>query len=138
MKKLFFGLLATVILSVPMFAQDPPREGDPPLIEIVFGRASKACTGFGICKFKIHITTADVVTLVTAFANPGGLLFKMSPTVYKNNVKSFQNGYLVIEEDYKIDVETCRAIGVADNYTIKKGNYQIVFDKSTNTYNCTF
>jgi hypothetical protein len=139
MKKLLFGLIATVFLSAPMFAQDPPpKEDNPPLIELVFGRVSKGCGGFGICRFKIHITTADVVTLVTAFANPGGLLFKMSPTVYKDNIKSFQNGYLVIEEDYKIDTETCRAVGVADGYTIKKGKYQVVFDKTANTYNCTF
>jgi len=138
MKKFLFGFLATVFLSAPMVAQQTQND-DPPVIELVFGRASKDCTGFGICKFKIHLTASDIVTLVTAFSNPKGLLgMKMSPTFYKNNVKSFQDGYLLIEEDYLVDLETTRAVGVADGYTIKKGKYQVVFDKSTNTYNCTF
>lgn len=137
MKKFLFGLVAVLLLSAPMAAQT--RTEKPPLIELQFGRVSKGCGGFGICVFKINATVEDVVTLVTAFINPAGVLgFKMSPTFYKDHVKSFPNGYLQIDEDYKIDLETTRKLGVADGYTIKQGKYQVVFDKSTNTYNCTF
>lgn len=141
MKKLFFGLIATVFLSAPLFAQDPPPPHDenPPLIELEFGRRSMKCAGFGICIFRIHATTDNVIALVSAFVNPMGLLnLRMSPTYYKNNSKAFSNGYLIVDEDYKIDLETTRKIGVSDGYTIKKGKYQVVFDKTTNTYNCTF
>src|SRR6478672_455225 len=137
MKKFLFGLIAIVFLSAPMVAQTTTEK--PPLIELEFGRKSMNCGGFGICVLRINVTVEDVVTLVTAIANPAGLInLKMSPTFYKDHSKSFQNGYLVIDEDFRIDLETTRKIGVADGYTIKKGKYQVVFDKSTNTYNCTF
>lgn len=139
MKKFMFGLIATVILSAPIFAQTtPPKEENPPVIELEFGRKSKDCGGFGICKFKIHLTPEVISTLIAAFAKNGKIQARMSPAFYKNNAKSFPDGYLVVEEDYRIDLETTRAIGVADNYTIRTGRYQVVFDKSTNTYNCTF
>jgi hypothetical protein len=123
MKKLLFGLIATVFLSAPMFAQDPPpKEDNPPAFQLEFGRKSMKCGGFGICVFRVNLTVSDVVTLVSAIVNPAGLLtLKMSPTFYKNHIKSFSNGYLIIDEDYSIDLETTRKIGVSDGYTIKKG-----------------
>lgn len=135
MKKLFFSLLAVVLLSTPMLAQN----SNPPLIQLEFGRRSMDCGGFGICIFRINATVEDIINIVAVFVSPKNLLtLKMSPTFYKNNAKSFPNGNLLIEEDFRIDSETARAIGVADGYTIKRGQYKVVFDKSTNTYNCTF
>ena len=138
MKKLVFGLIATVMLSATSFAQETTPKENPPLIEFEFGRKSKNCGGIGVCKFKINLTVENAVTLITALARNGKIQAVMSPTFYKNNAKAFPNGYLVLEEDYKIDLETTRRLGVADNYTIKTGKYLVVFDKSTNTYNCTF
>lgn len=137
MKKLVFGLIATVMFSATSIAQETPPK-DPPLIEFEFGRKSKNCAGIGVCKFKINLTAENAVMLITALARNGKIQARMSPTFYKDNAYGFQNGYLVLEEDYKIDLETTRALGVADNYTIKTGKYLVVFDKSTNTYNCTF
>jgi len=137
MKKYLFGLVAVFFLSAPMVAQISSEK--PPLIELEFGRKSKECGGFGICVLRINATAEDVVSVVTAFINPMGLFgLKMTPTFYKNHIKSFPNGYFQIDEDYRIDLATTRKLGLPDGYTIKQGKYQVVFDKSTNTYNCTF
>jgi hypothetical protein len=138
MKKLLFGLMATMMLTISYAQTSVPKE-DPPLIELEFGRKSRGCAGFGICKFKVTITVETAVTLITAFARSNGTLtMTMSKDVYLKNIKNFPNNYLQVDEDYIIDRETTKAIGIPDNYTIKTGKYQVVFDKATNTYNCTF
>jgi hypothetical protein len=135
MRKFLFGLLAIVLWGAPSIAQNT----NPPLIQLEFGRKSQNCGGFGICVFRVNATVEDVINLVTVFMSPKSLLMmKMSPTFYKNHIGAFPNGNLVVEEDFVLDPETARAIGATAGYTIKTGQYKVVFDKSTNTYNCTF
>ena len=142
MKKLVFGLMAFMLLSSSVFAQSVPPKDKPPLIELQFGRKSLDCAGFGICVFRVNLFAEDVAQVASAvlmfFRPDGHVKIQMGSDFYKRNAKSFQNGYLVLEEDFEIDRETMRAVGVSDPYTIKRGKYQVVFDKSTNTYNCTF
>ncbi len=141
MKKLLFGLIATVTFGSMSYAQktgDNPA-GHVPVIELVFGRASQNCHGFGICRFHINLNADNLSTIATVIANPEQFMtLFMKPDFYKANASKFQNGYLVIEEDFVLDHETSRTIGLPDNYTVRKGKYQIIFDKTTNTYNCTF
>jgi len=138
MKKLLLALIVVLTFTNGSFAQKATT-GKTPLIEIEFGRKSKDCGGFGICVFRVNIGIEEAVALVNAFANVKGLMdLKMSPQFYKDNIKSFPNGYFLIDEDFTIDLETSRAIGFSKEYTIKKGKYKVALDKSTNTYNCTF
>lgn len=129
-----------LLLSSPILAQtNPPK---PPLIELEWGRKSLNCTGFGICKFRVNLFAEDVVQVATAvlmfFRPDGQVKIQMGADYYKKNARVFQNGYLVMDEEFVIDRETMKAVGVSEPYTIKRGKYQVVFDKSTNTYNCTF
>lgn len=132
--------MATVMFSSSMFAQDTPPTIERPhwVVELVFGRKSMNCAGIGICRFAIHLTIADLTQLIGAVAHMGKIQIIMPPEFYKENTRNFPGGYLAIEEDYVIDLKTTRALGVADNYTIKKGKYRVIFDKANNTYNCTF
>ena len=116
-------------------------ENGPPVIELVFGRPSKGCLGFGICKFAVHLSRQDIKELATVIAllrPDGSIKVKMPEDVYKSNLGQFKSGYLVVEEDYPIDKATTRAIGAKDGYTIKKGKYAVTLDKSTNTYDFSF
>lgn len=140
MKKLILGLIATVMFAGTSYAQktEVKTEGRP-LIEFEFGRKSKNCGGFGICILRINISPELGAEIIQALLLPGGVLkVAMPPKFYKDHASAFQNGYLVVEEDYVIDRETTKAIGLKDNYTIKTGKYKVEFDKNSNTYNCTF
>jgi hypothetical protein len=138
MKKVLFGLIATVMFGMATYAQSETEPKDPPLLEIVFGRVSKGCTGFGICRFRVHVTMQDVQTLATILVmfREGHVELQMSPEFFRDNTQAFQNGYLVIDEDFTLDADATKALGV-DKYTIRTGKYKVDFDKSSCSYTCS-
>jgi len=138
MKTLFFSIVASLLLSLPVEAQtksDAPA--DSQRIHIKFGRPSKQCKGFGICEFTIDFTISEFIDVVQAFNNMNKLQIKMTPQTVTRNRTSLANNVLLIEEDFTVPAATSRALGFG-SYTIKKGKYPVVFDSKTNTYNCTF
>jgi hypothetical protein len=136
MKKLILAFALIFGIFAPSVQAQTKDDDMHPIIEIQFGRGSQGCTGFGICKFAIHLTAHDIATIVPIFF-PGGLVLKMSPDFYRANIKAFPNNVFVIDEDYTVDQASMKLIGGKSAYTIKQGKYAVKFDQSTNTYNCT-
>jgi len=137
MKTLFFSIVATFMLCMPIQAQNPGSGSNAQKILLEFGRASRDCHGFGICRFTIDITVGELIDLFQAFNNKGKLNLNISAQAMERNKGKFANNTLVIDEDFAIPTATARALGF-NSYTIKKGKYVVVFDPKTNTYNCTF
>lgn len=140
MKK-FILILSIALMCYEGSAQNTiPLTGtkDAPIIEIVWGRVSKNCLGIGIC----HLRSAPISNALNEALTLVGLgdfaVFRFTPEGYNANKRKFVNNAIVLEEDYKLDPVLARQVGLPDGYTIKKGVYKIVYDKKTNTYNCTF
>lgn len=140
MKKLLFGLVATMMLSTFSFGQAkmvPTKEAQKIHIEI--GRKSKDCGGLGICVFKIDLTPEELIQIINAFKTVDNQIkISFSQDFYKKNKGKLINNIIVIEEEFKLDEVTSKALGFEKGYTIKPGKYPIVLDDKTNTYNCTF
>jgi len=136
MKKLILAFALVFGIFMPSMNAQIKDDEPKPVIELVFGRASRDCSGFGICKFAIHLTAQDIIQLTPLLIN-GALALKMTPDYYKANAKSFPNNVFVIDEDYTVDVNSMKLIGGKSAYMIRQGKYPVKFDPSTNTYNCT-
>ncbi|RZJ36007.1 MAG: hypothetical protein EOO51_02925 [Flavobacterium sp.] len=138
MKKFIFGLIATVLLSGVGIAQTRTTTSPSQKIHIEFGRKSKNCEGFGICVCTIDITIEELIALFHARkTSDGRLQIMMSPESYNANKARFSGNYLQVDEDFVVDSNTSRALGFGSDYRIKTGKYTIVFDSSSNTFNCT-
>ncbi len=122
------------IPSNPVIGQ--PEEGRK-FIYIRFGRKSLQCDEFGLCVFEVNASVQDVITLITAIFKRTGLEVSFPAKFVAENKQYFKDNKFIMGEDFTLSAETARALG-AKAYTIKKGVYPVVFDKSTNTYNCTF
>ncbi len=142
MKKLVFGLIATVILSSFSFAQTA-KFGIGTTWEI--GRKSRNCDGFGICRLKevvIHIgeTGADDPGKTNfhsdVYINPKtGLLDIKIDDFNMNKIKAyFGDNLLILEEDCVIDDQNLLDSLSVKGYTLKKGIYKFVLNKETSLY----
>ncbi|MBD3582044.1 hypothetical protein [Flavobacterium selenitireducens] len=137
MKTLFFALIASLFLCPSLEAQTKTGASETQRIVLKFGRVSKNCGGFGICRFEIDITVGELIDVFNAFNHKGRVTLNISAQNMERNRKNFANNVLLIEEDFTVPAATARALGLS-SYTIKKGKYPVVFDSGTNTYNCTF
>jgi hypothetical protein len=139
MKKVLFGLIATIMLSTVSFGQSKTATASKQQgIHMEFGRKSKNCAGIGICVFTIDITWAELGAMLAGRTADNHIKLTLTNKYYAENKSRFVDDNLVMEEDFALDAATSRSLGFSDVYTIKKGKYQIVLDPKTNTYNCTF
>ncbi|HLA56459.1 MAG TPA: hypothetical protein VK623_10185 [Flavobacterium sp.] len=139
MKKVLFGLIATMMFSTVSFGQSKTTTASKEQsIHLEFGRKSRNCGGFGICVFTIDITWAELAAILAGKTADNHIKLTLSDKFYTENKSRFVDGDLVMEEDFALDAGTSRSLGFSDVYTIKKGKYQVVLDSKTNTYNCTF
>ena len=137
MKKLLFGLIATVLFSATGNAQKGGSENTASKIHIEFGRVSKNCGGFGICVFTIDITIDELINIINAFrTKDNGIKLNFTKEFYKLNESMLKSGYLTLEEDFTIDEKTSLELGFTESKTLKSGRYSVKFDSSSNTYNC--
>lgn len=106
-------------------------------IHIEFGRKSKDCGGFGICKFTIDITFDELLDIIKAFrTSDNGINLNFTKEFYEKNSRILQSGFLVLEEDFIIDQTTSSELGFRERKTLKAGNYKVKFDANSNSYNC--
>jgi len=139
MKKILFGLIATVFFGLNGYAQktNSDSQNQTSKIHIEFGRKSKDCGGFGICKFTIDLEIEDVLAIINAFrTNDNGVNLNLTKDFYNKNEKHLKNGFLILEEDFVIEKSTSLKLGFKDSKTLKKGRYAVKFDPKSNTYNC--
>ena len=142
MKTFLFSIAASLILIVSAQSQlkrssAAPKTPEIQKIYIEFGRASRQCSGFGVCKFSIDITIGELISVINAFRSADGLSVQMTSEFFIRNRARFQDNALVLEEDFKLDAKTANALGF-DAFVLKKGKYPVAMDAKTNTYNCTF
>lgn len=137
MKKMVLGLIATVLLSVSGNANQistlekgstktlvSEKPKIPIKISIEFGRASKDCDGWGICKVDINIDLESTFKATTDIN--GNLILETNNQGIDQIRKHFGNvSTIIIEEDFKLSEETCKSLDLKNGYTIKSGKYSI-------------
>lgn len=133
MKKLLFGLVVTLLM---LSAESSSAQELS--VHFEFGRKSQNCGGFGICILRLELKLDLSIPAPLIGLRQGNVQIKFRPEFYLANKSKFQNGYLVLEEDFVMEQEITKALGLADGHRLKTGKYLVVFDKTTNTYNCTF
>lgn len=148
MKKLVFAFLflgTFFAASAQSSGSNPPTQPKPgeqngSYVHIDLGRKSKDCTGFGVCKFDLSLTTGDIVAIIGGIftGHFGNIQIQviLNRQVYENNIKKFPRGAFVLEEDFVLSEETTRALKLPPGSRLKAGNYKLVLDRNTNTYNC--
>ncbi len=134
---MLFGLIATVVLNVSGNANEilnsqnssneiqvseQPRT--PIKISIEFGRASKGCEGWGVCKIDVSF---DLETAFRATTDvKGNLILETNYAGIDQIKKHFgSSSIIVIEEDFKLSDETCKSLDLNVGYIIKSGKYYI-------------
>lgn len=147
MKKLFFIIFfASFMLQGNAQTSDPnPNQGGTvkgSYIYVDWGRKTKDCEeGFGICKFQMSLTPADL--LITVAAIMGGQIGSipiqviMDRRYYENNVKQFPNTSIQVDEDYLMSAEVCKSLGLPEGSKVKAGSYKLIFNDRSQTYSCS-
>ena len=151
MKKLIFGLIATVFMVNLSWGQKDVKDGTKPPttvnevnlnnqlkdIHIQFGRKSKDCGGFGICVFTIDITIDDIIDLIQVIFKNKSLEISLNEKIYNKNKSKFIDNQIVLEEDFIVDLTTSKALGYSKNIILKAGKYTLNYDQKTKKYNCS-
>lgn len=153
MKKLIFGLIATVFFGLGANANNSIKETSKNLpieestrgkvkVKLELGRQSRGCEGFGVCGFAITYTDVVMGVELEVEVVSVGTVNRMSATVPLKSLEiiktHFGSDALVLEEDYTIARETAQKIGFSDAYTIKRGTYPVKFDSQSKQYSVIF
>lgn len=152
MKKILFGLIATVFFGLSGFASDlslnKSLNSDPILkikektkvritLDVDWGRKSKGCTGFGVCDVDIVIEVDEFRTGFSA-SNNGSFTLEFDDKGLKSIYEHFKSdSTLKLEENYVLSDKVCKALELKSGYTLKKGNYKIQKTKE-GTYSVSF
>ncbi len=138
MKRVFFLplsflLLASFLLSATYFAGDSlagggsidsissDKEDIGIGVEITFGRASRNCRGFGICKVKL---TFDLFKSSGENVN-GTFLVRLTPEGVKEVKDYFGSNKIILEEPYVLPQELTNTLDLKPGYTLSAGEYKI-------------
>ena len=136
MKRVFFLplsflLLASFLLSATYFVGASPdgsidsissdKEDVGIGVEITFGRASRNCRGFGICKIKF---TFDLFK-VSGENGDGTVLVRLTPEGVKEVQKHFGSNKIILEEPYVLPKELTDALDLKPGYTLSVGEYKV-------------
>ena len=138
MKKMVFGLIATVMFSVNGNANSLEANSNHELktktvetlkvrinIDITWGRKSKDCKGFGVCDVDVSI---EIDENKMSGVNNGNGVFSLEfnenqLTVLKKHFGSSE--IITISEDYNLSDDVCEKLELKRGYIIKKGEYSI-------------
>ncbi|ESU29167.1 hypothetical protein FLJC2902T_12090 [Flavobacterium limnosediminis JC2902] len=94
-----------------------------------FGRASKECAGWGICKLDVTLE-GEPSDFIGMMNRNGNLQIEISKKGMDSIAKIFGGKTIIIEEDFTLSKEVCYKVGLKEGYTIKAGKYSIVTDAS--------
>jgi hypothetical protein len=92
-------------------------------ITLTFGRASKNCKGFGICKATITITLKK--GSFVAMNSDGHFALLLNNDNMKTIKSYFQQDAIILEEDFVLPKEITDKLELKDNYVLKKGKYKV-------------
>lgn len=135
MKKLVFGLIAIVMFSfvgnstpclnleseTSIESELTEKPKIPITISIDFGRKSKGCTGFGVCKIDISLDLEDVFQAVSN--GMGGVDVSFGEKGMNIIKQTFNGSAVIIEEDYVLSDNVCEKLEIQKGYTLKAGKY---------------
>ena len=143
MKNLFFSLMAIAMFSLSANANEikentiataaidkienttdlgdltPPTAGTT--IKITWGRKSRGCRGFGICRIVI---TIDIQFKASANSR-GNLVLEANASGLESVRSQFGSNTITVEEDYPLEADVARQLGLPADYTIKAGKYTL-------------
>lgn len=151
MKKVIFGLIATVFMSVSSFANDKselnlsernlfseectlvPNYGMENDIDIVkskvsikLGRASRGCSGFGVCSLTatIDLLVVEIEIIYDPETSQETMALKVTPEFEQELVRYFGKSALILEEDFEVtEPEAIRELGLKNRFVMGKGTY---------------
>lgn len=138
MKKMLFGLIATVMLSVSGNANETKSHSIDEIkikkvetlktkikIDITWGRKSKACQGFGICDVDVSIEIEE--NEIFGLNNGNGVFtLEFNDTQLMTLKKHFgTTEKITISEDYILSDDICEKLELKRGYIIRKGEYSI-------------
>ena len=122
--------LKTVVKDEEKNTSDVAKIG----IYIDFGKPSRNCTGFGICKLQVSIGGVDVTIERPdneSYADASKLNSNLELIIPKNSMNSkiqndlFSSEYFLMEEEYSLSMEDAKSLGFDSGFTIRKGKYKI-------------
>lgn len=138
MKKMVFGLIATIMMSVSGNANEVKNHTIDELkiktvetlkarinIDITWGRKSKKCQGFGICDVDVSIEIDE--NKMTGVNNGNGVFaLEFNDTQLTILKKHFNSSEIItISEDFILSDNVCEKLELKRGYIIKKGEYSI-------------
>ncbi|THD33140.1 MAG: hypothetical protein DI588_04165 [Flavobacterium johnsoniae] len=143
MKNLFFSLMAFAMFSISANANEIKEntiattaidkiENTTDLenltqpkattsIKITWGRKSKGCRGFGICRIVITID----VQFKASVNDRGNLVLEANSEGLESVRSHFGSNTITVEEDYPLEAEVARQLGLQGDYTIRAGRYTL-------------
>ncbi len=99
-------------------------------ITLTFGRASRGCKGFGICKATISIEVKNQSEFLATNKNDKFTLIITEKGL--NRVKEyFGDEMIILEEDFVLPDEITKELELKPGYTLKKGNYRVTHRKGS-------
>jgi len=98
-------------------------------VTLTFGRASRDCKGFGICKASISVS---VKKAFVATNNDGHFVLLLNEENMKEIKNYFKQDAIILEEDFVLPNEITKKLKLKNNYVLKKGKYIIKYGKDGN------
>lgn len=138
MKKMLFGLIATVMLSVSGNANSVKNNSIDELkfekaetlktrinIDITWGRKSKGCQGFGICDVDVSIEIDE--NKIFGVNNGNGIFTLEFNDIQLTTLKKHfgTSEKITISDDVTLADDVCEKLELKRGYIIKKGEYSI-------------
>ncbi|MCF6307266.1 MAG: hypothetical protein L3J09_04850 [Flavobacteriaceae bacterium] len=101
-------------------------------VSIVFGRKSRNCAGFGVCKI-----TGSISITIKAHNNNGKFSLILTKEGLEEINNRFKGNKIILEEDYVLPESITKKIGLKKGYVLKTGTYSISSKKKDGTYSVT-
>ena len=125
MKKLFFGLIATVCTGVlSLSAQTSPRNFLK--IDVGFGKVSSyagpCVSASGMCSGSIGTSTTFDSGI--SRISEGEVSYAFSKNFYQQNMAYLKNG-LLVDTSYSLPKAVSERLGFQGEFTIAKGTYNV-------------
>ncbi len=97
-------------------------------IKITWGRKSKGCRGFGICRIVITID----IQFKASVNSRGNLVLEANAAGLESVRSHFGSNTITVEEDYPLEAEVARQLGLSGDYTVRAGRYTLQPDGNGN------
>lgn len=98
-------------------------------LEIDFGRRSRDCNGFGVCRM---VLTLEINFFSVTTNDRGNLVLEANSRGLEVVRSFFGSNTITVEEDYVVPAEITKPLGLAPGYTIRAGKYTLAADRSGN------